>query len=1376
MSQISTTPFTKTIRILFLTLFVSLPFVAASTSRANDVSGELKRWHRVSITFNGPQTSETASPNPFSDYRLLVTFTHSGSGTSYVVPGFFAADGNAAETSARSGNKWRVHFTPDQTGAWTYKASFRTGSYVAVSTDLSAGTPVSFDGESGSFVVVETDKKGNDFRAKGALRYVNDYYLQFAGNREYFLKVGPDGPENLLAYRDFDGTYDTDCRGDGIDGSLHSYEPHIADWKAGDPAWQNGKGKGLIGAMNYLGQTGANSIYFLTYNIDRGDGCDVWPWVNESSKERFDVSKLDQWEVVFNHMDASGIQLHVILSERQNAKSIGPDNRGEDLNNLRKLYYRELIARFGHHLALQWNLGEENTNNDRYRIEFAEYIRSVDPYDHPITVHTSDSKAFEFYAGLLGEPFFEATSLQANIADYNELAIYYRRQSQAAGRRWAVYADEQDPNASRERADLLRKSGLWGNLMGGGAGVEWYFTFDLSLEDFRIFDDLWADMGHASRFFQAHLPFQKMEPANELTASTTDFVFAQPGQTYAVYLPEGGTADLNLSGSSSSTAFDVWWYNPRSGGALERGSQASIQGGATRNLGRPPSNTSSDWVALVKTGSPATGNQPPLAAFETDVTSGTAPLDVLFDATGSSDPDGTIASYLWDFGDGSSSSDRRLTHTYAEPGTYRVSLTVTDDQGLSDQAEKEILVEASGGGDLPVVYISRIDADAAEPGGKGNSGKVRVQRSGSLSNALTIHFSLAGSATEGVDYAEIGTTLELDPGQERKNVAILPIDDEAFESEETVLLMLQAGAGYKLDSEKTRAEIVIYDDESEVAAAPIYRVNAGGGGVSDAYMAWGRDTKNKPSPYVNAEQGDNKTDKDVFYGQNNTNAPSEIFDKSRWDPAGEDRMKWAFPVEDGAYQVRLYFAETGEKTSQEGDRYFDVIIEGRLVLDDYDVVEDVGFQTATMKSFTTTVSDGTLNVDFHHVHDNPFVSGIAIVPSQTASAGGPGIGGVPSVASYDQLGSGRWELVGLPLKADVSGLMAMQPAPDVLVFNGGNFVTGSEDVAPGKGFWLKADDDQTHRYEGERIDSLTLQVHAGWNLISGPSCDVELNRIGGVDRLVPHTLYRYEEGYVRSHRIEQGRGYWVYAREAGDISLSCAAGTPAPIDPLNINTRSFAEIIVTDSDANSKTLYFGDRLDGDFEASIFSLPPRSPGAGLDVRFSNDSWLIEDERASIELHGGTGPLSVKIDDLPDAAGNVFVLTLMQDTTPVESVKVRRGDVVQLAAGVNRLVLESVDDWKAGLPESFELAGNFPNPFNPETTIVFALPERAEVQVDVYDMLGRRVISTDRRVMESAPRHEIRLSAGDLASGTYLYQVKATIGRRVHIESGTMILLK
>ncbi|NJK84721.1 MAG: hypothetical protein HC906_00800 [Bacteroidales bacterium] len=176
--------------------------------------------------------------------------------------------------------------------------------------------------------------------------------------KNLFLKGGADSPENLLGYYGFDGTRygKPDKRiinNDSVYPELHRFNAHLNDWKEGDPVWKGNKGKEIIGALNYLSSMGMNTVYFLTMNV-LGDGEDVWPWTDRNERYRFDCSKLDQWEVVFDHMESLGLMMHVVTQETENECLL--DVGGLDVQ--RKLYYRELIARFSHHLAITWNLGE----------------------------------------------------------------------------------------------------------------------------------------------------------------------------------------------------------------------------------------------------------------------------------------------------------------------------------------------------------------------------------------------------------------------------------------------------------------------------------------------------------------------------------------------------------------------------------------------------------------------------------------------------------------------------------------------------------------------------------------------------------------------------------------------------------------------------------------------------------------------------------------------------------------------------------------------------------------------------------------------------------------------------------------------------------
>ncbi|MEM9364696.1 MAG: DUF5060 domain-containing protein, partial [Planctomycetota bacterium] len=335
-----------------------------------NVSGETKTWHNITLDLQGPYAHEQDNqPNPFTDYGMTVTFTHPN-GKRYVIPGYFAADGNAANSGAASGTTWRAHFAPDRSGAWSYEVSFVKGNQAALDADASSEAVSPFDGKTGVIQVSASDKSGRDLRAHGRLQYVGKHYLQFAGSERYFLKVGADAPETLLAFTDFDNT----LAGNPKKAPLKTWGPHVADWQDGDPTWGDGKGKGLIGAINYLSGKGCNAFSFLTYNAG-GDGDNVWPFIERDDKLHYDCSKLDQWGIVFSHGTQKGMYLHFKMQETENddhnrghsgghkAGSVPECLDGGDLGTQRKLYCRELIARFGHNLALNWNLGEENTQS-----------------------------------------------------------------------------------------------------------------------------------------------------------------------------------------------------------------------------------------------------------------------------------------------------------------------------------------------------------------------------------------------------------------------------------------------------------------------------------------------------------------------------------------------------------------------------------------------------------------------------------------------------------------------------------------------------------------------------------------------------------------------------------------------------------------------------------------------------------------------------------------------------------------------------------------------------------------------------------------------------------------------------------------------------
>ncbi len=136
-------------------------------------------------------------------------------------------------------------------------------------------------------------------------------------------------------------------------------------------------------------------------------------------------------------------------------------------------------------------------------------------------------------------------------------------------------------------------------------------------------------------------------------------------------------------------------------------------------------------------------NVAPIAAFTANPTSGTAPLGVSFDASASSDEDGTIASYAWDFGDGNTVTLQADTasNVYTTAGTYTATLTVTDDDGAVGTATQTITVEAAAVNNPPVIASI---ADVSEDEGATVSVSVSATDTDDFEDDITLSIEVDG--------------------------------------------------------------------------------------------------------------------------------------------------------------------------------------------------------------------------------------------------------------------------------------------------------------------------------------------------------------------------------------------------------------------------------------------------------------------------------------------------------------------------------------------------------------------------------------------------------------------------------------------------------
>ncbi|QIS38504.1 PKD domain-containing protein [Clavibacter capsici] len=163
---------------------------------------------------------------------------------------------------------------------------------------------------------------------------------------------------------------------------------------------------------------------------------------------------------------------------------------------------------------------------------------------------------------------------------------------------------------------------------------------------------------------------------------------------------------VGQNGQTQAQGYDGYW---RIGGDNTWGSSSGTFEGRMDEVAVYPTvlapATIATHFALGTTG--RVPNQAPKAAF----TQQAAFLDASYDAAGSTDPDGTITGYAWDFGDGVQASGAQQAHAYAAAGTYTVTLTVTDDRGATDRTQQEITVKAAPANIAPTAVVTATATD-----------------------------------------------------------------------------------------------------------------------------------------------------------------------------------------------------------------------------------------------------------------------------------------------------------------------------------------------------------------------------------------------------------------------------------------------------------------------------------------------------------------------------------------------------------------------------------------------------------------------------------------------------------------------------------------
>lgn len=193
---------------------------------------------------------------------------------------------------------------------------------------------------------------------------------------------------------------------------------------------------------------------------------------------------------------------------------------------------------------------------------------------------------------------------------------------------------------------------------------------------------------------------------------------------------------VNLANFPASATAQAWQLT--STNAITRLTDVSLSGSSfTQTL---PAQSITLYV--VAGGTP---NIPPIAVASATPTSGIAPLAVAFSGAGSSDPDGSIASYAWTFGDGANATGVSAAHTYGGAGSYTATLTVTDNKGATNS--NSVLISATAD-------VNAINAPSALTASSAKKGAVTLKWTDNSNNEQGFYIERASSSS-GV-FARVG--------------------------------------------------------------------------------------------------------------------------------------------------------------------------------------------------------------------------------------------------------------------------------------------------------------------------------------------------------------------------------------------------------------------------------------------------------------------------------------------------------------------------------------------------------------------------------------------------------------------------------------------
>ena len=357
-----------------------------------------------------------------------------------------------------------------------------------------------------------------------------------------------------------------------------------------------------------------------------------------------------------------------------------------------------------------------------------------------------------------------------------------------------------------------------------------------------------------------------------------------------------------------------------------------------------------------------------------------------------------------------------------------------------------------------------------------------------------------------------------------------------------------------------------------------------------------------------------------------------------------------------------------------------------------------------------------------------------------------------------------WNLVGLPLYVMDNYYELVYPdAIEGTLFSFHDGYLPVSNLEVGDGYWLRFPEEGSSTISGMLIHDISLHLNEGWNLISGLSESISIYLVFDPDSIiVPSTLYRFVNSYEETDVIYPGEGYWIRSFQDGEISFSSDSSFSNRLNGFEGSTSHGLNTLTF----QNTTLFFGGPLSSE-DFIRYSLPPKPPIGASDFRFKGDRKHVT-ESGEIEVMSTSEFLSISY-DIKISAGEDQHWVLLSENGEKFILK-ESGILTVPSAEILYLSKEQK------IPISFYLHQNFPNPFNPKTTISYDLPEDIFVKLTIFDILGREIailVNENQKAGFKTIQWDGQDQLGEsVGGGVYLCQIEA--GN--FIQTKKMVLLK